>query len=104
MRLLNTRLTYFSPVFHFYNPWERQKTKGFWRFQGLEKVNIGLKWVNMMIVVPNVFKVNDKNTSYFIDNLKYVFAKWDSILTPLLPSWKLSIVNVMTVEIVTLEL
>ena len=29
-------LTYFSPMFFCYNPWKRQKAKGFWLFQGVQ--------------------------------------------------------------------
>ena len=30
-------LTHFSPMFHFYTPWKRPKTKGFWTFsEGIE--------------------------------------------------------------------
>ena len=32
-------------MFHFYIPWKRQKTKG---FQGVQKWNIGLKWVDQI--------------------------------------------------------
>ena len=52
-------LTHFSPVWHFYTPWKRQKTFGFltfsggiemwpkvfWRFQGVKKCDTRLKWV-----------------------------------------------------------
>ena len=38
-------LTHFSPVPHFYTPWKRQKTFVFWRFQGIQKCDTGLKWV-----------------------------------------------------------
>ena len=51
--------------------------------------------------MTNVFYVNDKDTSLFIDNIKYVFTKWENVLNPLLPSKKLSIANVMTVRLVT---
>ena len=35
-------------MFHFYTSWKSQKTKGwlvFWLFQGVYKLDIGLKWV-----------------------------------------------------------
>ena len=35
-------LTHFSPVSHFYTPW---KPLVFWRFQGVQKYDTGLKWV-----------------------------------------------------------
>ena len=31
-------LTHFSPVFHFYTPWKRQKTKGFLTFSNVIKM------------------------------------------------------------------
>ena len=37
--------THFSSISHLYTPWKRQKTYGFWRFQGVQKCDIGLKWV-----------------------------------------------------------
>ena len=38
--VLLTELTHFSPVLHFYTPWKRQKTKGFWSFQGCRNVTL----------------------------------------------------------------
>ena len=34
IRSINS-LTHFCPMSHFYTPWKRQKTYGFWRFQGV---------------------------------------------------------------------
>ena len=39
-------LTYFQPMFHFYNPWIHQWTSGFLCFQGAWKRNIAWKWFN----------------------------------------------------------
>ena len=39
-----TKLTHFGPIFHFYTPWKRQKTKDFLTFSG--GIEIGLKLVN----------------------------------------------------------
>ena len=38
-------LTHFQPMFNFYTLWKHQKTRGFWCFQGVQKWNIGWKWV-----------------------------------------------------------
>ena len=45
-------VTHFRPIFHFYIPWIPQKT-GLWRFQGIEKRNIGLEWVKRVKVFKN---------------------------------------------------
>ena len=34
------------PIIHFYTPRNIRKLQVFWRFQGVYKWNIGLKWVN----------------------------------------------------------
>ena len=60
-----------------------------------------MKWINIINMTNVLFYVNDKDTSLFIDNIKYVFTKWENVLNPLLPSKKLSIANVMTVRLVT---
>ena len=44
---IKTELTHFSSMSHFYTPWKRQKTLVLWRFQGLQKCGIELKWVNV---------------------------------------------------------
>ena len=36
-------LIHFNPMFHFYTPWKRQKTKGFLRFSGGIEMELGLK-------------------------------------------------------------
>lgn len=41
-----SNLTYFWPLFHFYNPWKDLKPLVFWCFQGLHKQKIGLRWIN----------------------------------------------------------
>ena len=46
VELTRTIFTNFTPMLHFYTPWKCQKIKVFWRFQGIQKWNIGLKWVN----------------------------------------------------------
>ena len=38
--------THFSPMFHFYTPEDVRKP--LWRFQGLQKRNIGLKWITKL--------------------------------------------------------
>ena len=38
-------LTHFQPMFNFYTLWKHQKTRSFWCFQGVQKWNIGWKWV-----------------------------------------------------------
>ena len=35
-------------MFHFYTPENVRKPKGFWRFQGVYKWNIELKWVKIL--------------------------------------------------------
>ena len=35
-------------MFHVYTPWKRQKTKCFLMFSGVQKWNIGLKWVKVI--------------------------------------------------------
>ena len=42
-------LTYINRMFHIYTPGKRQKTFGFWRFQGVLIWNIALKWVNIIV-------------------------------------------------------
>ena len=49
-----TMIIHFSPVFHFYTPWKRQKIKGFLIFSGGIEMEIGLKWVNVMQVHASV--------------------------------------------------
>ena len=44
-------LTHFSPVWHFYTPWKRQKTKGFQTFLGGIEMSL---WTNMGNHVNNV--------------------------------------------------
>ena len=46
VELTRTIFTNLSPMLHLYNPCKYQKIKIFWRFQGIQKWNIGLKWVN----------------------------------------------------------
>ena len=46
VELTRTIFTNFTPMLHFHTPWKCQKIKVFWRFQGIQKWNIGLKWVN----------------------------------------------------------
>ena len=47
MNLAELSLAYFKPMFHFYTPWKRQKTRGFVTFSGgIELYNIGLEIVN----------------------------------------------------------
>ena len=36
-------LTQFSPIFHFYTPWKRQKTKGFLTFSGVIEIEYWAK-------------------------------------------------------------
>ena len=44
-------VTYFSPMFHFYTPLKRQKTRGFFYvFKGVQKWNTEPKWVNMVFL------------------------------------------------------
>ena len=43
---------HFSPMFHFYIPWKHYKSKGFLKFQGVQKWNIGIKWVNKIYDFP----------------------------------------------------
>ena len=45
-----TFLTHFSPVFHFYTPWIRQKTKGFLTFSGGIEMEHWAKRVNNAIL------------------------------------------------------
>ena len=46
-RLVNAakRLIDFIPLVSFYSPWKHQKTRRFWCFQGVQKKNSGMKWV-----------------------------------------------------------
>ena len=43
---IRLKLTQFSPMFHFYTPKNIRKPKVFLYFQGIQKWNIGLNWVN----------------------------------------------------------
>ena len=43
VELTRTIFTNFSPMLHFYTPWKCQKIQVFWRFQGIQKWNIGMK-------------------------------------------------------------
>ena len=47
--LVHISLTHFNPMFHFYTPWKHHKSF-FWRFDGVLKWSIGLKWVNLVYV------------------------------------------------------
>ena len=38
-------LIHFLPLVSFYTPWKRQKTRGFWGFQELQKEISGMKWI-----------------------------------------------------------
>ena len=56
-------LTHFSPMFHFYTTWKRQKTLVFWRSQVVETWNIGLKllkWKNGFSVCVLILHQNEK--------------------------------------------
>ena len=48
-------LTHFSPVSHFYTPWKRQKTFGFLTLSGGIECGIGLKWVNVLVLLYLLF-------------------------------------------------
>ena len=38
-------LIHFLPLVSFYTPWKRQKTRGLWGFQELQKEISGMKWI-----------------------------------------------------------
>ena len=44
----STHVTHFQPMFNVYTPW-KQKTSGFWCFQGVWKWNISWKWLRANI-------------------------------------------------------
>ena len=46
VELTRTIFTNLSPMLHLYTHWKCQKIKILWRFQEIQKLNIGLKWVN----------------------------------------------------------
>ena len=60
-------LTHFSPVSHFYTLWKRQKTKVFWRFQGVQKCDTRLKWVQpkLFLAIENLFQFQGFQASAF---------------------------------------
>ena len=43
-------LIHFQHMLYFYTPWKHQKPEVFWCFQGVEKRNIGWKWVNLKLL------------------------------------------------------
>ena len=63
------QLTHFSRIFHFYTPFERQKT---FSFLGEDKYNIELKWVNsakgmiLFIYGQFLFSKNSKKIDYIL--------------------------------------
>ena len=66
-------LTYFSPIFHFYSTWKRQKC--LW-FSGGIKWSIGLRWVNS----DEIWSLNQKD--FTILKLGWLFFFfWDFIDT-----------------------
>ena len=66
-------LTHFSPMFHFYTPWKRQKTLDFLTFSVVKKWNNGLKWVKKVIKVccNRYFQQKDESTRQDISMTPY---------------------------------
>ena len=63
---------------HFYTPWKHQKTFGFPAFGGIEKWNIGLKWVN------EKYQRSKNSTSFarrqiLFDNVEIIHYKIDLV-------------------------
>ena len=53
-------LIHFLPLVSFYTPWKRQKTRGFWGFQELQKEISGMKWIKysclmLLFLTLNIF-------------------------------------------------
>ena len=47
-----------NPIFSFYTPWTRHKTKGFLTFSGGIQMDIWLKWVNELAKISLILKRN----------------------------------------------
>ena len=58
-------------MLHSCTPWKRQKTQVFWRFQGVQKCNIGRIWVNQNHMTITSKSVKTAKLDYKVSSDKH---------------------------------
>ena len=88
VELTRTIFINFSQMLHLYTPWKRQKIKIFWRFQGIQKWNIGMKWVNPFSSKPTKWSNSLKQfVGKLPTNCLNVFDHFDGLALKGLKEW-----------------